>query len=138
MHILNPGGKDILKKETLNFADYWITAYNGQNQYENICGIDVDDEGFFYILDSRYGKVFWYDKECNNICVFGGSLGPGEQSGTFSYANAIALNGTDVLVADTTRKSITVFSLTEYGELVRKAQIITLRDEYEDAEDDFE
>ena len=135
VHILNPGGKDILGKDTFNFADYWITAYNGQNQYENICGIDVDDDGFFYILDSRYGKVYWYDKECNNICVFGGSLGPGEQSGTFSYANAIALNGTDVLVSDNTRKSVTVFSLTEYGELVRKAQIITLRDEYEDAEE---
>ena len=135
VHILNPGGKDILGKESFNFADYWITAYSGQNQYENICGIDVDSEGFFYILDSRYGKVYWYDKECNNICVFGGSLGPGEQSGTFSYANSVALNGTDVCVTDTTRKNLTVFSLTEYGKLVREAQIITLRDEYEDAEE---
>ena len=135
VHILNPGGKDILNKDSFNFADHLITAYNGQNQYENICGIDVDGEGFFYILDSRYGKIYWYDKECNNICVFGGSLGPGEQSGTFSLANAIALKGTDVLVSDTSRGSLTVFSLTDYGKLVREAQIITLRDEYEDAEE---
>mgnify|MGYP003293414603 CR=1 FL=1 len=119
VHILNPGGKDIIGKETYNFSDFDIALYEGQMQTQNICGIDVDKDGFFYILDSKYGKVFWYDNECNFICCFGGSLGPGEQEGTFSVANSIAVNGTDILVSDSARKSLTVFSLTKYGESVR-------------------
>ena len=134
VHILNPGGKDVLGKESYNFADMDVTSYEGQLQTESICGIDVDNDGFFYILDSRYGKVFWYDGECNMLCSFGGSLGPGEQEGTFSVANAIAINGSEVLVSDSSRKSVTVFTLTEYGSLVRKAQIMTLDDDYEGAE----
>lgn len=134
VHILNPGGKDVLGKNTYNFADSQVTSYEGQLQTESICGIDVDNDGFFYILDFRYGKVFWYDNECNVISVFGGSLGPGEQAGTFSLANAIAVNGTEVLVSDSNRLSLTVFELTEYGKTVRKAQIMMLDDDYEGAE----
>lgn len=134
VHILNPGGKDILGKDSYNFADFQVANYNGKMQYQGIVGIDVDEDGFFYILDYRYGKVFWYDKESNNICVFGGTLGIGEQSGTFAYANCITVNGTDIIVSDNSKKSITVFGLTEYGELVRSAQIKTLDDDYEGAE----
>lgn len=134
VHVLNPGGKDILGKETFNFADFDVTNYDGKMQYQGIESIDADDEGFFYILDYRYGKVFWYDKECNILSVFGGTLGVGEQEGTFGNANAIAVNGTDVIVADNGKKSITVFSITEYGALVRSAQVKTLEDDYENAE----
>ena len=137
VHVLNPGGKDILGKETFNFADFDVTNYDGKMQYQGIESIDVDDEGFFYILDYRYGKVFWYDKECNLLSVFGGSLGVGEQKGTFGNANAIAVNGTDVIVADDSKKSVTVFSITEYGALVRSAQIKTLDDDYEGAEEEW-
>lgn len=134
VHVLNPGGKDILGKETFNFADFDVTNYDGKMQYQGIESIDVDDDGFFYILDYRYGKVYWYDKECNLMSVFGGTLGVGEQEGTFSNANAIAVNGTDVIVADDGKKSITVFSITDYGALVRAAQVKTLDDDYEGAE----
>lgn len=134
VHVLNPGGKDTLGKDTFNFADFEVTNYNGQMQYQGIESIDVDDDGFFYILDYRYGKVYWYDKECNLLSVFGGSLGVGEQAGTFSLANAIAVSGTDVIVADNGKKSITIFELTEYGALVRSAQVKTLADNYEGAE----
>ncbi len=134
VHILNPGGKDTLGKDSFNFADLEVTNHNGQMQHQGIESIDVDADGFFYILDFRYGKVFWYDKECNLLSVFGGSLGIGEQEGTFAIANAIAVNGTDVIVADSSRKNITVFSITEYGALVRSAQVKTLADDYEAAE----
>ena len=134
VHILNPGGKDILGKDTFNFADFEVTNYNGQMQYQGIESIDVDADGFFYILDYRYGKVYWYDKECNLLSVFGGSLGIGEQKGTFALANAIAVSGNNVIVSDNGRKSITIFELTEYGALVRSAQVKTLADDYEGAE----
>lgn len=112
VHVLNPGGKDILGRGSFNFADFDVTNYEGKMQYQGIESIDVDKDGFFYILDYRYGKVFWYDKECNLLSVFGGSLGVGEQAGTFGNANAIAVNGTDVIVADDSKKSVTVFSIT--------------------------
>lgn len=137
VHVLNPGGKDILGKETFNFADFDVTNYEGKMQYQGIESIDVDKDGFFYILDYRYGKIYWYDKECNLLSVFGGVLGVGEQMGTFSLANTIAVNGTDVIVADDGKKSITVFSITEYGSLVRSAQVKTLDDNYEGAENEW-
>ena len=137
VHVLNPGGKDVLGRESFNFADFDITNYGGKMQYQGIESIDVDDDGFFYILDYRYGKIYWYDKECNLLSVFGGSLGVGEQKGTFSLANAIAVNGTDVIVADDGKKSVTVFSITKYGSLVRSAQLKTLDDNYEGAENEW-
>ena len=137
VHVLNPGGKDVLGKETYNFADFDVTNYNDRLQYQGIESIDVDDDGFFYILDYRYGKVYWYDKECNILSVFGGALGVGEQKGTFGSANAIAVNGTDVIVSDDGKKSVTVFKITEYGKLVRSAQVKTLDDDYEAAEEEW-
>ena len=129
---LNPGGKDVLGKEDYNFAD----ESNKLFQPESLKAIDVDNEGFFYVLESgSYNRIFWYDEECNLICVFGGS--GGAQSGTVSLGGAITVNGTDIIVTDPVSKDITVYSITEYGKMVRAAQIDTLEDNFEDTIDEW-
>ena len=130
---LNPGGRDVLGKDDFNFADDSSTLVKAQS----LTAIDVDNEGFFYVLDNSYGRIFWYDDESNLISVFG-SIGSESQVGTFSYATSLTVNGTDVLISDSQGKTITVFSNTEYGTAVRKAQIKTLNDDFEDAIDEWQ
>ncbi len=132
--VMNPGGNDVLGQQAFNFADISVGMYNRFGQTQNIVGIDVDKDGFFYLIDQTYGRVFWYDEECNLLCVFGGGLANGTngfQDGTSALAKAVALNGTDVLVCDAQRNKVTVFRITEYGELVRNTQLLTLDDNYE-------
>ena len=121
--VLNPGGKDILGKSTTNFADYTYGTYQYTKQYQNLSRLDVDENGFIYALDMTYGRIFWYDSDCNLFSVFGGSLGPGDKKGTFSLASAITLNDSDVLVTDSKKNTLTIFKITEFGSLVRNAQI---------------
>lgn len=134
---MNPGGKNVLNKESFNFLDTEVGTFKKLKQLQNASAIDVDSDGFFYILDSTYGRVFLYDKECSLLCVFGGSLGSVNQKGAFQFADSIALCGDDVLVGDSQRGILTVFSLTDYGRLVRDAQIKTLNDDFDLAEQDW-
>ena len=135
--VMNPGGKNILDKENYNFADSRIGSYNRVTYIQDIGGIDVDDDGFFYALDRTYGRIFFYDQECNLLSVFGGSMGQSTQKGTFRLSNSIALAGNDVLVGDGLKNTITVFSITEYGQKVRAAQLKTLDDEFVAASEDW-
>ena len=132
--VMNPGGKNILANSTsYNFADTAVGVYNSRTLIQNISGIDVDEDGFFYIVDSSYGRVYWYDEECNLMGVFGGSMGTGTQKGTTQYAKGVALNGLDVMVFDDTKNTVNIFGLTDYGKLLRTAQIETLMDNYAEA-----
>ena len=99
-------------------------------QYQNLSRLDVDENGFIYALDMTYGRIFWYDSDCNLFSVFGGSLGPGDKKGTFSLASAITLNDSDVLVTDSKKNTLTIFKITEFGSLVRNAQITTVKGDF--------
>lgn len=132
--VMNPGGKNVLSDSgEWNFADIEVGVYNTKSMTQNIMGIDVDADGFFYIVDATYGRVFWYDEESNLLGIFGGTLGASTQQGTTRLAEGITLNGRDVLVYDGSKNVVNVFGITEYGEMLRTAQIETLKDNYEEA-----
>lgn len=131
---LNPGGKDVLKKENFNFAD----DVSRLAKPESLKSIDVDEDGFFYLLDSGdYNRIFWYDKESNLICIFGGGSSRQSQKGLLTLGGSIAVNGDDIVVSDPVSKNITVFSITEYGKLVRNTQLDTLNDNFEETVDNW-
>lgn len=134
----NSGGKDILNASDINFADSQVGNYQYSKQIQSLGCLDVDSDGFLYALDTTTGRIFWYDAGCNLLSVFGGSIGDGEQKGTFILPTSIAVNGTDVLITDGTGKSLTVFSETEYGTLVRNAQLITLKGDFAAAKEPWE
>ena len=134
----NPGGKDILNASDINFADSQVSNYQYSQQIQSLGCLDVDSDGFLYALDTTTGRIYWYDAGCNLLSVFGGSIGDGEQNGTFILPTAIAVNGTDILVTDSTDKSLTVFSETDYGALVRSAQLITLKGDFAAAREPWE
>ncbi len=118
---LNPGaGSNILDSEEKRFIDDGVNrTYDlGKAYTQRIIGLDVSDDGFIYCLDATYGRIFVYDSECRMLTAFGGGMGAGVQAGSFSNASAIALNGNDILVTDSTNNSLTVFRCNDYGKRV--------------------
>lgn len=126
---LSPGGKDVLGSDEVNYGD----TDNGHYS-QDILGVAVDSQGYIYALDSAYGHIFIYDQNNTLIGAFGCGRRSGEQEGSFTAANAIALNGNDVIVSDSSFNQLTVFKITEYGELVKDAQSLTNNGDYKGSE----
>ncbi len=138
---LSPGtGKNILGSEDINFTDDEInTTYkDGEELQQNIVGLAVDENGFIYCLDAAFGRVFLYDSENHMLSAFGSGMGAGTQKGSFTVASAIALSGSDVLVSDSTKCTVTVFSETKYGKLLKELQSLTIDGEYLLAKDGWQ
>lgn len=134
----SPGGASVSKNTDFNYADATVTKILNVTKQQDLVGIAVDENDFMYLLDSTYGRVFLYDREDRLLCAFGGGIGKGNTLGTFSFATAIALNGNDVLVADKELNSVTVFSLTEYGNMVLNADNNYISGRYSECKADFE
>ena len=131
---LNAAGSDILVNGGINFADEELLTLLNEPQAQDLLSLAVDADGFIYALDSVFGRVFVYDVESNLLTAFGGGLSEGKQLGTFRQAIAVAATRRDVLVADSAKKSLTVFRLNRYGQAVKDCQLLTLDGHYEDAE----
>ncbi len=136
--IMNPGGANISGKDSYNFADTERGAFKNTAITQSIVGVAVDSEGFFYIIDSGYGRVFVYDEECNLMSAFGGALGEHTQQGTNRYGRSIAVLGTDVLVCDSQKGTVNRYALTAFGAKMRSAQLKTLQDDFEHAVPEWE
>ena len=137
---LNPGGNNILKNpqgvasDTLDFSDESdFKNDNGHPVLTNFKKLCVDNDGFVYTIDATHGHVFVYDNKCNSVAVFGGGYGEGDQDGMFIMPESIAVYGDRLYVLDSLDSSLTVFQLTEYGKLYKKAQALTLKGKYNEA-----
>lgn len=143
IRMLSPGGSNILIKNMgssvidatgYNFLESDIATRRGESVNQSFVGIQTDEMGFIYALDSIYGIVYVYDTDCNLITAFGGGKTSGQQLGTFSGASVLAVSNGKVLIADNLLQQITVFERTEYGNRVLKAQVMTLDGEYIETE----
>lgn len=141
---ISPGGSVILFKkdkegdfkssESVNFLETEVIKRFNSGRAQNLVAVDVDENGFIYALENTYGLIYVYDDECNLITAFGGGVGKGVKEGTFQNVSALALNGEDILVADSATASVTVFKPTEYGKLLKQAQILYLAGDYDEAQ----
>ncbi|MDR2505421.1 MAG: gluconolactonase, partial [Oscillospiraceae bacterium] len=117
---LNPRGEDVAK--TGIFANLGGDLnINGNGIYggaSRIVDVTYVGRGIYALLDSQRGRIFAYDREGNLLYIFGGL---GTQQGSFRAPSAIeSANGT-ILVLDSVRNEIVVFSPTEYGALINEA-----------------
>lgn len=142
IRMLSPGGSNILDKNygtnvvaatSFNFAEADIAQRRGQSVEQSFIGIDVDDMGYIYALDSMYGIIYVYDTECNLITAFGGGKGSGDRAGTYMGAASIEATSGKVYVADNILNNITVYEKTDYGKRVLNAQSLTLDGSYIEA-----
>ncbi len=102
---------------------------------QDLVSVAVSDDDYIFALDRTNGIVYIYDNECNLLSAFGGGYGEGEQIGNFVTPVSVTLSGESVLVADSSKCSVTVFDATEYGNLIRDAQTLYLKGDYDQAAD---
>lgn len=112
---LNYKGTDIMES-TAVFGD--LEMNSDQWLVTSFIAIDVDDEGYLYLLDASRSRVFQYSKEGYLISVFGGY---GDLAGTFSKAVDVLSFGDKVIVLDTEKCGLHVFKPTEYVKTYRSA-----------------
>lgn len=133
----NPGGVSVFGTDDFNYADATVSKVLNVTKAQDLMGIAVDQDNFVYVVDSTYGRIYVYDRENQLLCVFGGGIGRGNSLGTFSLPSAIALNGDDVLISDRELNRVTVFKITEYGKLVKKADDTVITGHYDKCKQDW-
>lgn len=127
---LNGIGNDILIKNDRYppIGDlYWVEQNNhyGPSKFHDITVLDND----IYIgIDKTRGRLFGYDPQGFMLWAFGTS---GNSEGGFTNAISIEHMGNDLIVLDETTCSLTVFTPTEYGNLIYDAYNSYMRGDYD-------
>ena len=75
----------------------------------------VGPEGTWSIIDEKRSKVYTYDKDGACLFIFGDK---GIQTGNIENIEAIAYQGSKILLLDKSKDCITVYRRTEYGDLL--------------------
>ena len=117
---LNSIGNDILIKNDRYppIGDlYWIEQNNhyGPSKFYDITVLGDD---IYVALDHTRGRLFGYDSQGIMLWAFGTS---GSSVGAFNNAVSIEHMDKDLFVLDASECSITVFTPTEYGNLIYQA-----------------
>lgn len=134
---LNPAGENIylnMGYDNLVFGDV-TQYYNGVNYASSIDDVDVDEDKNVFLLDFSEKRIFQYNEELDLEFIFGGE---GTQKGLFTSPTAIENFSKKVYVTDSRKNSITVFKLTEFGELVHNAIDLFTKGLYNEAKEPFE
>ncbi len=138
---LNGIGNDILIKNDRYppIGDlYWVESYDGQNAADASRGpsklkdITVLDNDIYIALDNTRGRIFGYDSQGIMLWAFGST---GNAEGVFNSAISIEHMGKDLFVLDQNEGAITVFTPTEYGNLIYEASEAYLRGDYDGSAD---
>ena len=143
---ISPNGTNILYKRdprggsvastTINFLESKMVLQEkntGKFRAQQISSIAVTQDNYIIALDSTNGVIYMYDSQCNMLGAFAGGLETGEQLGVFNKPVSLTLVGSSLWVADYKNNSLTVFEPTEYALLLREAQSLYLRGDYEEA-----
>ena len=145
IRMLSPGGSNILYRRQHNGSRVGSSSFVfGETDYakrlnkkidQDFESIKVDENGFIYALDLTYGLIYVYDTDCNLLTAFAGGRGNGKQNGVFPSPVALSLYGNRVYVADSLENSVTVFSMTDFGNDLFSAQKKTLESKYSESEE---
>jgi DNA-binding beta-propeller fold protein YncE len=127
---LNAMGTDILVRngEYPPIGDLmWGNAagVSGASKFVDVTAMDNDT---YFVIDRTRGRIFGYDFQGNLLYAFG-SLG--NRMGYFNYPTALEHMDNNLLVLDSGNVSITVFSLTQYGQLINDALMEYKRGNYD-------
>ena len=83
-----------------------------------IVDVALGPNGMWSIIDQKRSKVFTYD--ANGVLLFAfGDMG--DQVGNIQKLQAIAYQGSNILLLDSTNNTITVYKRTAYGDLIASA-----------------
>lgn len=139
---ISPTGDNILMKRNLNGdfesssgIDFLEKEHPDGAGVQEIISVAVSDDNYIFALDRGNGFIYVYDSQCNLLSAFGGGFSGGKRLGVFKDPVALTFNKDSIIVADSEKKSITVFSSTEYGALIRKAENLFINGDYTEAKE---
>lgn len=117
---LNLMGNDILIRngEYPVYGDLYMGSAGGFNGPSRITDVTTFENDVYVMLDKNRGRLFAYDSQGRLLYAFGG---PGNVDGYFRQATCIDHMGYDLLVLDAVDKSITLFTPTDYGNMIFEA-----------------
>ena len=128
--------------DLLNFVEQPTSYYKKGSSFvikANLNSMAVDPQGYIYAADSGRSRVYVFDEECRMLCGFSISIaGNGTQLGTFHTPCALAASDDQLFVADSGNQTVTVFNLTDYGAMYKRADMLTINGKYAEAKDDWE
>ncbi len=101
----------------------------GPSKFKDITVLDND---IYVAVDKTRGRLFGYDAQGILLWAFGTK---GNHVGAFLSAVSVEHMGKDLLVLDETECSITVFTPTDYGNLIYRANDEYLRGQYDTSAD---
>lgn len=132
---LNPGGSDVLIRKGFfpPFGDIAFSRYPGVSAVGPSYFTDVVFRGndIYSALDSNRGRVFTYDGSGKLLYVFGTI---GSQTGALLGPVAIDCVGDDIVIVDSLKNVISVYSPTLYAKRIHTAILLFERGYYDEAE----
>lgn len=119
---INPLGNDILIRNGVYYdgdfpvyGDLYMGNGGGYNGPSRFADVTVFDNDSYVCLDRNRGRLFGYDDQGRMIFVFGGA---GNMDGYFRNPLGLEHMDYDLIVVDQLDCTITLFTLTEYGQLI--------------------
>ena len=120
--LLNANGSEIMRRN-----GFWMPAGEidfSSRSTDEITGVStiidaaVGPEDTWSIIDEKRNRIYTYDFDGNLLFAFGDN---GTMLGNLGSIEAVAYQGTNMLVLDKTNDNITVFQRTEYGDILLSA-----------------
>ena len=130
--LLNANGDEIMRRN-----GFWIPAGEvdfSTRSTDKITGVStiidaaVGPENIWSIIDEKRNRIYTYDFDGNLLFAFGDN---GTMLGNLGSIEAIAYQGDNMLILDKTNDNITVFQLTEYGDILLQAIAAESTQEFE-------
>ena len=133
---LNPSGSDVMQRNGFYppSGEVDVRGFSDSTYSTSGCSTIVDvalgPNGMWSIADQKRSRVFTYDSNGNLLFAFGDK---GDQVGLIQNLIAIAYQGTNLLLVDSTANTVTVFKRTSYGDLLAAALQNTEDQNYDEA-----
>ncbi len=116
---LNASGADVMRRNGFFGPGGEVapstSSLNAITGASRIIDAAVGPEGTWSIIDEKRSKVYTYDKDGACLFIFGDK---GIQTGNIENIEAIAYQGSKILLLDKSKDCITVYRRTEYGDLL--------------------
>lgn len=137
---LNPGGTNVYKvyeggkyvsSDSFFFGVRGFIRRTFMDEKSSLVSVTVDENGFVYVADQKFGRILVYDRDGFMLCGFGGGVDKGELKGTFREISSLHIDGETLYAADKQNNVIHIFKLTDFGKLIKTATNLTDDGQYE-------
>ncbi len=133
---LNYKNSDVLNSpDSYSFGDLEWNRDKTVTMGTTFCDVDVDYEGFYALLDSTRGRVFFYSNTGDFVAEFALK---GYQSGTTGNPVAIETINERVYVLDAEKRCIHVFCPSDYAKKYRAAMLSLENGDYNQSLDSWQ